>query len=241
NADFDGDQMAVHVPLSAEAQAEARLLMLSSHNLLLPASGRPVATPTQDMVIGCFYLTLEKEGAKGEGKVFASPEEVTMAYEEGSVALHARIKVRIRGQLIETTPGRVFFNEVLPEEIGFQNRVIDRKELGRLVDRLYRRFGSTRTAEVLDNIKTLGFRYATKSGTTVAVGDIQIPPEKAELIAEAERQVELVEQQHARGLVTAEERYQRIVDIWTQTKEKVTQKMLEGLGKFNPVYMMAIS
>jgi len=241
NADFDGDQMAVHVPLSAEAQAEARLLMLSSHNLLLPASGRPVATPTQDMVIGCYYLTLEKEGAKGEGKVFASPEEVTMAYEEGSVALHARIKVRIRGQLIETTPGRVFFNEVLPEEIGFQNRVIDRKELGRLVDRLYRRFGSTRTAEVLDNIKTLGFRYATKSGTTVAVGDIQIPPEKAELIAEAERQVELVEQQHARGLVTAEERYQRIVDIWTQTKEKVTQKMLEGLGKFNPVYMMAIS
>ena len=241
NADFDGDQMAVHVPLSAEAQAEARLLMLSSHNLLLPASGRPVATPTQDMVIGCFYLTIEKEGAKGEGKVFASPEEVTMAYEEGSVDLHARIKVRIRGQLIETTPGRVFFNEVLPEELGFHNREIDRKELGRLVDRLYRRFGSTRTAEVLDKIKTIGFKYATRSGTTVAVGDIIIPPEKQELIAKAEEQVEKVEQQHGRGLVTAEERYQRIVDIWTQTKEQVTQKMLDGLDKFNPVYMMAIS
>ena len=243
NADFDGDQMAVHVPLSAEAQAEARLLMLSSHNLLLPASGRPVATPTQDMVIGIYYLTLEKPGAKGEGKIFTSPEEVMMAYEAGSVELHARIKVRWRGQLLETTPGRVFFNEVLPEELGFYNRVIDRKELGRLVDRLYRRFGSARTAEVLDEIKTLGFKYATRSATTVAVGDLAIPENKAELIAEAERQVELVEQQHARGLVTAEERYQRIVDIWTRTKEKVTESMLENFKKnpFNSVYMMAIS
>ncbi|MBO8142608.1 MAG: DNA-directed RNA polymerase subunit beta' [Firmicutes bacterium] len=241
NADFDGDQMAVHVPLSAEAQAEARLLMLSSHNLLLPASGRPVATPTQDMVIGCYYLTLDKPGAKGEGKVFSSPEEVAMAYEEGSVALHAKIKVRLKGQLVETTPGRVFFNEVLPDEIGFHNRVIDRKELGRLVDRLYRRFGSTRTAEVLDEIKALGFRYATRSATTVAVGDILIPPNKHELIREAERQVELVEQQHRRGLVTAEERYQRIVDIWSKTKEDVTQAMLDNLDTFNPVYMMAIS
>ncbi|HLS91150.1 MAG TPA: DNA-directed RNA polymerase subunit beta', partial [Limnochordia bacterium] len=142
NADFDGDQMAVHVPLSAEAQAEARLLMLSAHNILLPASGRPVSTPTQDMVIGCYYLTSIKEGAKGEGRVFSSPDEVRMAYAEGTLSLHARITVRLNGQRLETTAGRIFFNDVLPDELGFYNEVIDRKALGRLVDNLYRRFGS---------------------------------------------------------------------------------------------------
>jgi len=241
NADFDGDQMAVHVPLSAEAQAEARLLMLSSHNLLLPASGRPVVTPTQDMVIGCYYLTMPEEGAKGEGRVFANPDEVRLAYEHGEVDLHAKIKVRIKGQLIETTPGRVFFNEVLPEEMEFQNHLIDRRELGRLVDRLYRRFGNTRTAEVLDRIKTLGFHYATQSGTTVSVEDFVIPPEKDELIAKAEQEVELIERQHRRGLITAEERYQKIVQIWTETKNAVTKAMEAHLDKFNPVWMMAKS
>src|SRR5690554_5652006 len=241
NADFDGDQMAVHVPLSAEAQAEARLLMLSSHNLLLPASGRPVVTPTQDMVIGCYYLTMDKAGAKGEGKAFSSPEEVRMAYEQGAVELHAKIKVRMKGQLIETTPGRVFFNDVLPEEMEFQNHLVDRGALGRLVDRLYRQFGNTKTAEVLDKIKELGFRYATLSGTTVALEDILIPDEKAPLIADAEKRVEQVEQQHRRGFITAEERYQQIVQIWTETKDKVTKAMEDNLGAFNPVRMMAKS
>lgn len=241
NADFDGDQMAVHVPLSAEAQAEARLLMLSSHNLLLPASGRPVATPTQDMVIGCYYATMEREGAKGEGSVFTGPNEVAMAYERGTVALHAKISMRYDGRMWETTPGRVFFNDILPEGWEFQNDVIDRRELGRLVDRLYRTYGSTRTAEVLDKIKAFGFRYATQSGTTVALDDVLIPDEKQELIREAEEGVEEVERQHRRGLITAEERYQRIVDIWTEAKDRVTEAMQDNLGAFNPVYMMATS
>ncbi len=241
NADFDGDQMAVHVPLSAEAQAEARLLMLSTNNILLPASGRPVTTPTQDMVIGCYYLTQVKNGAKGEGRIFSSPEEVHMAYADNQVDLHAKIKVRWRGKIIDTTVGRVFFNEIIPEELGFFNAVVGSKELANLVARLYRRFGSTRTAEVLDEIKRLGFHFATISGTTVSLSDINSPPEKADLIAKAEEQVEIVEQQHRRGLLTAEERYQRICDIWTKTKEEVTRAMKEHMDPFNPIWMMARS
>src|SRR5690606_1475648 len=162
-------------------------------------------------------------------KVFASADEVHMAYAQGTVDLHAKIKVRLKGGLMDTTVGRVFFNEVLPDDMDYYNQTIDRKELGRLVDRLYRRYGSGKTAEVLDRIKTLGFHYATRSGTTVGVTDIIVPPEKKELIAAAEAQVEKVEQQHRRGLLTAEERYQRICDIWTRTKEEVTQAMLRGL------------
>jgi DNA-directed RNA polymerase subunit beta' len=241
NADFDGDQMAVHVPLSAEAQAEARTLMLSVHNLLLPASGRPVTTPTQDMVIGIYYLTQVRDGAKGEGKVFADANEVHMAYDKGIVELHAKIKVRMNGRLIETTPGRIFFNEIIPEELGFYNKVIDRRELGRIVDRLFRKYGNTHTARVLDHIKNLGFRFATRSGTTVGITDVTIPSEKKQLVADAEKQVELVEQQHRRGLLTSEERYQRICDIWTRAKEEITRKMIEGMDSFNPVYMMATS
>ena len=241
NADFDGDQMAVHVPLSAEAQAEARLLMLSTNNILLPASGRPVTTPTQDMVIGCYYLTQVKEGAPGEGRCFSSPEEVHMAYAEEQVDLHAKIKVRWNGETIETTVGRVFFNEILPEELGFYNAVVGSKELAQLVARLYRRFGSTRTAEVLDEVKRMGFHYATVSGTTVALSDITSPPEKDDLISTAEEQVETVEQQHRRGLLTAEERYQRICDIWTRTKEEVTRALREHSDPFNPIWMMARS
>ncbi|BAS29095.1 DNA-directed RNA polymerase subunit beta' [Limnochorda pilosa] len=251
NADFDGDQMAVHVPLSAEAQAEARLLMLSSHNLLLPASGRPVTTPTQDMVIGCYYLTLDRKSSpenplKGEGKVFAHPNEVHLAYDQGEVDLHAHVTVRMPqadGTWVrrETTPGRLFFNEVLPPEMGFYNQVIDRKELGRLVDRLYRRFGNTRTAETLDRIKALGFHFATRSGTTVGIKDISVPPQKQELLQKAEEQVEKIEQQHRRGLLTSEERYQQVVRVWTETKEAVTKAMLDNLDRLNPVYMMATS
>ncbi|NLJ26132.1 MAG: DNA-directed RNA polymerase subunit beta' [Firmicutes bacterium] len=241
NADFDGDQMAVHVPLSAEAQAEARLLMLSTNNILLPASGRPVTTPTQDMVIGCYYLTQKKDGAKGEGRYFSFPEEVHMAYAEKQIDLHAKITVRWKGELVETTAGRVFFNEIMPEELGFYNDVVGSKELAHLVGRLYRRFGNTRTAEVLDDVKRLGFHYATISGTTVALCDITSPPEKQPLIQAAEEQVETVEQQHRRGLLTAEERYQRICDIWTRTKEEVTQAMREHSDDFNPIWMMARS
>jgi DNA-directed RNA polymerase subunit beta' len=241
NADFDGDQMAVHVPLSAEAQAEARLLMLSTNNILLPASGRPVTTPTQDMVIGCYYLTQVKEGAPGEGRCFSSPEEVHMAYAEEQVDLHAKIKVRWNGETIETTVGACFFNEILPEELGFYNGVVGSKELAQLVARLYRRFGSTRTAEVLDEVKRMGFHYATVSGTTVALSDITSPPEKDDLISTAEEQVETVEQQHRRGLLTAEERYQRICDIWTRTKEEVTRALREHSDPFNPIWMMARS
>ena len=241
NADFDGDQMAVHVPLSAEAQAEARLLMLSAHNILLPASGRPVSTPTQDMVIGCYYLTSIKEGAKGEGRIFSSPDEVRMAYAEGTLSLHARITVRLNGERLETTAGRIFFNDVLPDELGFYNEVIDRKALGRLVDNLYRRFGSTRTAEVLDEIKRIGFQFATRSGTTVGITDIAVPPEKKEILEKAEQLVEQVEEQHRRGLLTNEERYQRICDIWARANDEVTRAMWEGLDPFNPVYMMANS
>jgi len=245
NADFDGDQMAVHVPLSAEAQAEARLLMLSTYNMLLPATGRPVVTPTQDMVIGCYYLTLDKEGARGSGMVFSSPDEVRMAYDEGVVALHAPIEVRLEnGQRVKTTAGRIFFREALPEKLLAEenwNRVIDRKQLGRIVDQLYRTYGPEQSAEVLDRIKFLGFHFATVSGTTVGIEDIVVPPQKAEILQKADEQVERVEQQHRRGLLTAEERYQRIVEIWTRTKEEVTQAMLRNLDRFNPVYMMAIS
>jgi DNA-directed RNA polymerase subunit beta' len=241
NADFDGDQMAVHVPLSAEAQAEARVLMLSAHNILLPASGRAVTTPTQDMVIGCYYLTQERPGAKGEGRVFRDVDEMKMAYLEGTLDLHAKVHVRLNGQRIETTAGRMFFNEVLPDELPYINEPVGRDQLGPLVATLYRRFGSAKTAEVLDKIKTLGFRYATISGTTVSITDIAIPERKAEMVAEAERQVEQVEMQHRRGLLTSEERYQRITEIWARTKDEITQEMWNNLDPFNPVFMMANS
>ncbi len=242
NADFDGDQMAVHVPLSAEAQAEARLLMLSTNNILLPSSGRPVVTPHQDMIIGSYYLTEEKAGALGEGKAFSSPDEVKLAYHHDAISLHARIKVRMEsGVLLSTTAGRVFFNEVLPKEVGYLNEAIDRDVLGRLVDQLYRKFGSSGTAAVLDDIKRLGFTYATQSGTTVGVTDVTVPKKKASILAEAERQVEQVEQQHRRGLLTGDERYQRTCDIWARAKDDVTQAMIDGFDTFNPVWMMANS
>ncbi len=241
NADFDGDQMAVHVPLSAEAQAEARLLMLSAHNILSPAHGRPVATPTQDMVIGCYYLTMVRPGAKGEGKYFANSQEVQMAYDDGVVELHALIKVRHKGQLLETTPGRLFFNEAIPVDLGYMNEVVDKKKLAKIVEQCYRKFGNAGTAQVLDAIKRIGFRFATRSGTTISVTDITIPPQKKDILAKAEEEVGLVEQQHRRGLITPEERYRRICDIWTQAKDDVTKAMLDNLDRFNPVYMMATS
>ena len=241
NADFDGDQMAVHVPLSAEAQAEARILMLSAHNLLNPKDGRPVVTPTQDMVLGCYYLTLEVEGEKGEGKVFHDKDEAIFAYESGYVGLHARIKVRHNGQFMETTVGRLIFNEVIPENMGYYNEVIDKKVVAEIIGECYRRNGFEATAKMLDGIKKLGFKNATKAGITVGVTDVTIPPEKPQIIADAENEVEKVEQQYSKGLITEDERYERVTSIWKRATDQVTESLLVHLDRLNPIYMMAIS
>ena len=244
NADFDGDQMAVHVPLSAEAQAEARLLMLSTNNILVPSSGRPIVTPNQDMVIGMYYLTSVKEGARGEGRYFGSMEEVLHAYNSGSIELHARIMLRLDDEKrtrVETTTGRLLVNNILPEGFGFINEALDKKKLANLVDRLYKQYGAQETAHALDRIMQLGFRFSTRSGTTVSIADIAVPPTKHDRIHAAEEEVEQIEQQYRRGLLTAEERYQRVCAVWTKTKEQVTRDMLDNFDKFNPIYMMAIS
>jgi len=241
NADFDGDQMAVHVPLSAEAQAEARILMLSTNNILNPKDGTPVVTPTQDMVLGIYYLTLHRAGDLGEGKLFTCPEEAEMALANGDISLHALIKARIDGRLIETTVGRLLFNQQLPAELRNYEGVIDRHRLGRIVAESYRLFGNGVTAEVLDGIKSLGFAYATRAGTTIAVSDIKVPEQKDSMLAEADRRVEEVENQYSRGLITWEERYQKVIDIWNETKDMVTDSLMSSLDPFNPVYMMATS
>ncbi len=240
NADFDGDQMAVHVPLSAEAQAEARLLMLSAHNILAPKDGRPVVTPTQDMVLGSFYLTMEKEGAQGEGKLFSSYHEALMAYDAGVLELQARIKVRVGGKMLDTTVGRMLFNEKLPPELR-RNQLVDKKELGKIVAEAYRKFGTTKTAELLDSIKNLGFRFSTRAGITISISDIKVPEEKREILAETEKLVEQVEIQYRRGLITADERYEKVISLWGKATDDVTKALLNTLDKFNPVYMMAIS
>lgn len=241
NADFDGDQMAVHVPLSAEAQAEARILMLSSQNILNPKDGRPVVTPTQDMVLGSYYLTLEITGARGEGMILSDLKEGEMAYHEGVLDLHAKITMRFDGERRQSTLGRLLFNEALPLELRFIDKVIDRKTLGNLVGDLFRQFGNQRTAEVLDRIKELGFRFATRAGITIAMADIVIPEAKKGLIDAAEEEVLLVIRQYRRGLITADERYERIIEIWTRTKEKVTQALVDSMDTSNSVYMMATS
>ncbi len=262
NADFDGDQMAVHVPLSAEAQAEARLLMLSTQNILKPQDGNPVVTPTQDMVIGIYYLTTQKKGEKGEGKVFSSFDEVIMAYENKAVELHAEVKVlvqrevdgKVRRRFIQTTPGRIIFNRVVPQDLGFVNRndpeemfelelnkQVDKKILGQIVARCYRKHGTSKTAKMLDEIKELGFRFATKAGITIGVTDLEVPEKKEQVLSRADEEIDKVELQYRRGLITDEERYEKVIDIWTRTTDKVTDDLMESLGKFNPVYMMAIS
>ncbi|HHY10339.1 MAG TPA: DNA-directed RNA polymerase subunit beta' [Firmicutes bacterium] len=242
NADFDGDQMAVHVPLSAEAQAEARLLMLSTNNILVPSSGRPIVTPTQDMVVGLYYLTAHREGAKGEGRYFGSVDEVRHAYEAGAVDLHALITLRLEDHSrLETTPGRLFFNSILPDGLEYLNHEMDKKKLGVLVNQLYQLEGAKNTAKILDEIMRLGFKYCTKSGTSVSVADIVVPTGKHEKISRAEEEVEQIETQFRRGLLTGEERYQRVCAVWTRTKEEVTQEMVDNFDKFNPVYMMAVS
>ncbi|NLW24032.1 MAG: DNA-directed RNA polymerase subunit beta' [Clostridia bacterium] len=242
NADFDGDQMAVHVPLSAEAQAEARILMLSAHNILNPKDGRPVVTPTQDMVLGSYYLTVAKPGAFGEGKVFKDEAEVIMAYEAKTIDIHAPIKVRLpNGEMITTTAGRVIFNSVIPPEIRNYGEVVTKKVLGKIVAKCYDKFGSAATANMLDGIKKLGFKYSTQAGITISVRDIVVPEAKRDIISQSETTVENIEQKFRRGLITEEERYQLIIDVWNKATEAVTQSLLDSLDPFNNIYMMANS
>src|SRR5213596_494535 len=243
NADFDGDQMAAHVPLSAAAQAEARLLMLSAYNILSPAYGKAITSPTRDIVLGSYYLTQEKQGARGEGKIFSTPNEAILAYESGAVALHAKVKVRLTrdSELIETTVGRVIFNEAIPEELRFINDVADRKVLSQVVSEAYNRLGSTKTVQLLDALKDLGFKYATRSGMGIAVDDIAIPAQKDKILVGAEKSIDGIEQQFRRGLITSGEKYQRTIDVWTKATEEITEAMLQNFDNFNPLYMMAQS
>jgi DNA-directed RNA polymerase subunit beta' len=246
NADFDGDQMAVHVPLSPEAQLEARLLMWAPYNVLSPANGAPVAAPSQDIVIGCYYLTREKPGQKGAGMTFADMDEVRAAYDADEVALLARIKMRWAGELIETTVGRVLFNEMLPPQLRFINQEMNKRELTRLASQCYYLMGNTETVKLLDALKELGFRYATLAGISIGVDDLLIPANKEEIIGEANREVIKVEKEYQDGLITKGERYNKIIDVWTHVTERVADEMFKEIerkdeGEFNPVFMMADS
>jgi len=262
NADFDGDQMAVHVPLSAEAQSEARFLMLAAGNLLKPSDGRPVAVPTQDMVLGSYYLTKQVDDAKGSGKAFCSPAEAIMAYGDGVISLHAPIKVRmtreigseIRSKVINTTVGRIIFNEPIPQDLGFVDRqnpetqfdlevehLVRKKELGKVIERCISRHGTARTAEVLDKIKTLGFKYSTRSAITVSVSDAVVPDEKKQYLAEAEQKIDEIQRRYDRGLISEEVRYERVIKTWNETTAKVKDALQDSFGPENPIFMMADS
>ena len=262
NADFDGDQMAVHVPLSAEAQAEARFLMLSANNLLKPQDGGPVTVPTQDMVLGSYYLTIDRDDEPGQGGIYASVNEVIMAYENGYVGLHAKIKVRVTRKIgdkeftdiIETTPGRLIFNEAIPQDLGFVDRskpenacllecdfLVGRKQLAKIIDRCIKVHGTTKTAIVLDKIKALGFKYSTKGAITISVSDMVIPEIKKKYIAETEEKIEKIMKQFKRGLISEDERYKAVINAWTETSDNITTALMENLDRFNPVFMMSDS
>jgi DNA-directed RNA polymerase subunit beta' len=232
NADFDGDQMAVHVPLSIDSQLEARVLMMSVGNILSPANGKPITTPTQDMVLGIYYLTKERKGVRGEGKTFSSPEEVRIAYDAREVDEHAHIKVRMNGDFVDTTAGRVIFNEIVPEEVPFSmiNRVMTKKEVGRLIEFCYKTSGKRETVIFLDNIEKIGFKYATISGISLCIDDMHIPKQKAVLIKKAEHEAIEVQRQYAEGLITNGERYNKVIDIWAQVTEKIADEMMKELG-----------
>jgi len=245
NADFDGDQMAVHIPLSFEAQLEARVLMFSSNNILTPASGRPVCTPSQDMVLGCYYLTRDRRGGKGEGKAFFSPEEALLAMHFCHVDMHAPIKVAMNGEMIETTCGRLIFRSIFPEKLPFFNDVATKAKLEELIQKCYLLYGPYPTSQFLDKLKQLGFEYATRAGVTVGIDDIIVPPEKEELVTTANKEVARVQKQYERGVITNSERYNKVIDFWTHTTSEIAEVMFERLREdrdgFNPVYMMADS
>ncbi|MFD1859607.1 DNA-directed RNA polymerase subunit beta' [Aeromicrobium camelliae] len=241
NADFDGDQMAVHLPLSAEAQAEARILMLSTNNILKPSDGRPVTMPTQDMIIGLYFLTLERDGHPGEGRSFSSPAEAQMAFDRGEITLQSKIRIRIGDESRETTLGRTIFNDALPEDYPYVNYQVGKKELGTIVNDLAERYSKVDVAVALDNLKDTGFHWATRSGVTISMADVVSPPEKPEILAKYEDQAAKVQQQFDRGLITEDERRQELIEIWTQATGEVADKMTATFDQDNPIYMMVNS
>ena len=262
NADFDGDQMAVHVPLSAEAQAEARFLMLAANNLLKPSDGKPVTVPTQDMVLGSYYLTMVRDDEPGAGKVFRDFNEATMAYQAGVVGLHAPIRVRITKQvgderishIVDTTVGRIIFNDPIPQDLGYVDRtdpdhvfdleigfLVRKKELGKIIDRCIHTYGTAKTSEMLDRIKAQGFKYSTKGAITVSVSDAVIPPEKAQYIAEADKKVDAIKRQYDRGFISDDVRYERVVSTWNECSAKVKDALQKTFDERNPIFMMADS
>ncbi len=260
NADFDGDQMAVHLPLSPEAQAESRYLMLSTNNLLKPQDGKPVAVPRLDMILGAYYLTMVLDGEKGEGKYFKDPEEAIMAFENHDVGIHAKIFVRIEKEIdgeiktkkIETSVGRIIFNRGIPQDLGFIDREKDpfqyeidfpvmKKTMGGIIERVIRTHGLSESAEVIDYIKALGFKYSTLAGITFSMDDVQVPAAKKDLLEEADKKVETIRKQYARGLITDEERYNVVINVWEDTTKKVSRAMEENFDELNPIYMMVKS
>ncbi len=262
NADFDGDQMAVHLPLSNEAQEEARTLMLAAKNLLKPSDGKPVTVPTQDMVLGSYYLTIDKAGEKGEGKVFRDANEAIMAYQDGIITIHAAIKVRVTKDLgetvitriVPTTAGRIIFNEHIPQDLGYVDRTdpdhqldyeigfkVTKKELGQIIDRCLKIHGTATTAQVLDKIKAMGYKYSTRSGITVAVCDAEIPPQKAEILAGADAAIEKINKQFSRGFISNGERKETFIKIWNKATDDVSTALTKNLGQYNNIFMMADS
>ncbi|MGF0034484.1 DNA-directed RNA polymerase subunit beta' [Bariatricus sp. SGI.154] len=263
NADFDGDQMAVHLPLSVEAQAECRFLLLSPNNLLKPSDGGPVAVPSQDMVLGIYYLTQERPGAKGEGKFFKSVNEAILAYENDAITLHSRIKVRITKTMpdgsvvignVESTLGRFLFNEIIPQDLGFVDREVEgnellpeidfhvgKKQLKQILEKVINTHGSTATAEVLDAVKSIGYKYSTRAAMTVSISDMTVPPQKPEMIKQAQDTVDKITKNFKRGLITEEERYKEVVETWKATDDALTEALLSGLDKYNNIFMMADS
>ena len=262
NADFDGDQMAVHVPLSPEAQAEARYLMLSVNNLLKPQDGKPVTVPTQDMILGSYYLTMQLDGEKGEGMYFKDKDEALLAYQNNDVGLHAKVKVRLTKEIdgepktktIETTVGRLIYNEEIPQDLGFVDRTDPKKEfdleidfpvmkknLGTIIAKCIDKHGLNRSAELLDYIKTLGYKYSTKGAVTVSVHDVAVPEAKKKILADGEKQVEEIGKQYKRGLITEDERYSSIIKVWEKATNDVTEAMKDNFDELNPIYMMAQS
>ncbi len=263
NADFDGDQMAVHLPLSVEAQSECRFLLLSPNNLLKPSDGGPVAVPSQDMVLGIYYLTQERPGAKGEGMFFKSPNEAILAYENKAVTLHSRVKVRVqktmpdgtvKSGIIESTVGRFIFNEIIPQDLGFVDRSIPENELKlevdfhvgkkqckQILEKVINVHGASQTAETLDDIKSIGYKYSTRAAMTVSISDMTVPPTKPQLIADAQETVDRIAKNFRRGLITEEERYKEVIETWKNTDDQLTHDLLTGLDKYNNIFMMADS
>ena len=263
NADFDGDQMAVHLPLSVEAQAECRFLLLSPNNLLKPSDGGPVAVPSQDMVLGIYYLTQERPGAKGEGMFFKNPNEAILAYENGAVTLHSRVKVRVQKEMadgteksgiIESTVGRFIFNEIIPQDLGFVDRSIPgnelllevdfhvgKKQCKQILEKVINVHGATQTAVTLDDIKSIGYKYSTRAAMTVSISDMTVPPSKPQLIADAQATVDRIAKNFRRGLITEEERYKEVIETWKTTDDQLTHDLLTGLDKYNNIFMMADS